>query len=37
MKKQIVKMNRGKRLISAGLLGLMLMGALSTTALAGNI
>lgn len=37
MKKQIVKMNRGKRIISAGLLGLMLMGSLSTTALAGNI
>ncbi len=30
-------MNRGKRMISVGPLGLMLMGSLSTTVLTGNI
>lgn len=36
-KKQRRKMCRGKRLVSAGLLGLMLMGSLPATALAANV
>lgn len=36
-RKQRVKMNHGKRLVSSGLLGLMLMGSMSATVLAGNV